>query len=357
MTVKESTSYGATSASPAPTNVQVIAPATLEAGYTFDAMYEGTTFTVVVPDGGVIKGQRFIVPFTTPVAEAVAVPVDGASGGVMNARRRHHNTAPGAGYASPSIPTGIWRDGLCDCCRFGPFHPSLLNSLFFRPFIMGQLMTRMKMTWLGFRTRSNAEGNLNMNDSRIEVDGRYKVTFRNIAIVTVLFYVVTTFTATPTQVDPKDISSMPTYDDLSDVDKVKYTINSGTSALFGVFMFYLLIQLRATLRHVYSIPEESCLFWYQLGISGNNPREGICGSGGRDNNNKCCTAGVPIGWEDVCCAMWCQCCIVAQMARHTVDYEERNAVCCNGTGVNYWDDDEAYEGIEAGVGEGSVLVV
>ena len=38
MTAKGS-SYGAMPASPAPTNVQVIAPATLAAGYTFDAMY------------------------------------------------------------------------------------------------------------------------------------------------------------------------------------------------------------------------------------------------------------------------------------------------------------------------------
>ena len=79
MTVKES-GYGATTttavvASPAPTNVQVIAPATLEAGYTFDAMYEGVTFTVVVPDGGVSKGQRFIVPFTPSTSDDIAVAV------------------------------------------------------------------------------------------------------------------------------------------------------------------------------------------------------------------------------------------------------------------------------------------
>jgi hypothetical protein len=46
------------------------------------------------------------------------------------------------------------------------------------------------------------------------------------------------------------------------------------------------------------------------------------------------------------------------MARHTVDYGERRAACCSGSGVSDWDDDEAYEGVESGhVGEGSVLVV
>ena len=36
-------------------NAHVIAPTTLEAGYTFDAIYEGATFIVVIPDEGVIK--------------------------------------------------------------------------------------------------------------------------------------------------------------------------------------------------------------------------------------------------------------------------------------------------------------
>ena len=51
--------YGTTT----PTNVQVIAPTTLSAGYTFQASYNNTPFTVTVPEGGVTKGQRFIVPF------------------------------------------------------------------------------------------------------------------------------------------------------------------------------------------------------------------------------------------------------------------------------------------------------
>lgn len=54
-----------------PERVQVVAPADLEAGHTIFAMYEGTSFTAVVPDGGVTQGQRFIVPFTPPIFEAV----------------------------------------------------------------------------------------------------------------------------------------------------------------------------------------------------------------------------------------------------------------------------------------------
>ena len=89
---------------------------------------------------------------------------------------------------------------------------------------------------------------------------------------------------------------------------------------------------------------------YSLGLCGNNPRDGICG-------NSSSSGSVPIGWEDVCCSFWCPMCVTAQMARHTVDYDERRGVCFNSVGVEGWDDDEAYAGVEGGVGEGSVLVV
>eukprot|EP00956_Cyclotella_meneghiniana_P002035 scaffold2256_cov73-Cyclotella_meneghiniana.AAC.4 len=135
-----SRSYGT-----APTNVQVIAPATLPAGYTFDANYDGVTFTVTVPEGGVTEGQRFIVPFTIPIAKAV----------------------PAAGPASrlsEDIPIGVWRDDLCNCCAHGPCHPAFLNGWFCRSILIGQLLTRMKMTWLGQRFDTMERNNV--NDSR-----------------------------------------------------------------------------------------------------------------------------------------------------------------------------------------------
>mmetsp|Transcript_36848 Transcript_36848/g.88879 ORF Transcript_36848/g.88879 Transcript_36848/m.88879 type:complete len:345 (+) Transcript_36848:195-1229(+) len=344
MAAKES-SYGATtaaaSASPAPTNVQVIAPATLDAGYTFDAMYEGATFTVVVPDGGVIKGQRFIVPFAPPPAAAVitdAVAVAVPAGRVGD--------KPQSGRSG--IPTGIWRDGLCDCCRFGPCHPHFLCALWFQPLLLGQVLTRMKMTWLGQRAVAT---------SATSQDGRWRYTFRNIVLLIVLFYgIMPLITPTPDLEEfPVDSDSpAATYDDLSDTDKVKYNIQKMLSAVFGAYFFYLMIRLRATIRQAYSIPEESCLCLYRLGC---DSQEGVLG-GFCGDSEACCSDAVPIGWEDICCAIWCQLCTVAQMARHTADYEEKRAVCCNAVGVGDWEDDEAYEGVETGrVGEGSVLVV
>lgn len=39
--------------------VQVLAPSTLEEGYTFDAIHDGYVFAVTVPQGGVKAGESF----------------------------------------------------------------------------------------------------------------------------------------------------------------------------------------------------------------------------------------------------------------------------------------------------------
>ena len=291
---KDQSSYGTVSASPAPTNVQVIAPATLQAGYTFDAMYDGVTFTVTVPSGGVTKGQRFIVPFSPPsISDAVAVAIPASSpdtpttAAAANAKKAK-GTKKSHAEGGTGIPSGIWRDGLCDCCRFGPFHPHFFNSLCFKPFIMGQLLTRMKMTWCGQRTHENNDATAgttpNNNASRL----LWKSTFKNIVIISLLYYGMMMLTTTNATIDLDD------YDEQSSqIEKLKYQINYWMSMAFGCYIFYILVQLRATMRHVYSIPEESCLFWYKLlGLFGTNPREGLCGSGSGESS--VCTAGVPV---------------------------------------------------------------
>mmetsp|Transcript_18076 Transcript_18076/g.28353 ORF Transcript_18076/g.28353 Transcript_18076/m.28353 type:complete len:341 (-) Transcript_18076:578-1600(-) len=340
MTVKD---YGSSAQQPA--NVQVIAPATLNAGYTFDASYEGNTFTVTVPEGGVVKGQRFIVPYIPPAVAAEGTPI------ITGAPLLPLYSPNMRGTGEYRIPTGAWRDSLCDCFKFGPCHPSLLTACCCRPILVAQLLTRMKMTWLGQRTHVRTSTSANLSDSRTEVDQRWKSTFRNILLVLVLCIVLLTvvFPAPPME-DPTDPDA---YDNLSVEEQRNLTINKLLSALFAFYFFYLLVQLRATLRHVYSIPEQSCLCLY----CGSNPSDGIFCSG--DGRNRLCSAGVPVGWEDVCCAMCCPLCITSQMARHTVDYDYRRATCCNSVGVSTYMDDEAYEGIENGgvVGDGSVLVV
>ena len=279
---------------------------------------------MTVPEGGVSKGQKFVVPFEPPTGEAVS-PIKGSS-------------------TVGSIPTGQWRDGLCDCFRFGCCHPQFCNSWCFMPFIIGQILTRMKMTWLGRRT--------------IMSDESWRETFRNLAAATVVYCILLMLTSTAPEVEEvfdDDRFQHPRYivHPLTGIESVKHSLNGLVRTGFGLYIIYLLVQLRAAIRHTYSIPEKNCLCMYSLGL-GSNERDGVCGG---ESNSGLCTAGVPVGWEDICCAICCQLCIVGQMARHTTNYQSKKAVCCNSTGVSEWDDDEAYEGVETQVGEGSVFVV
>jgi len=37
--------------------------------------------------------------------------------------------------------------------------------------------------------------------------------------------------------------------------------------------------------------------------------------------------------EDICYSTWCLCCTVAQMSRHTANYDDYEAVCCSKSGL------------------------
>ena len=109
--------------------VNVISPATLEAGSTFEAKVDGKTFTVTVPDGGIGEGDDFEVPYPHDVEEAVhvataaiAVPVpvvvdgdgdDSEEGLVVKNTNANTNTNEAIAF---EVPTGTWRKELCSCC-------------------------------------------------------------------------------------------------------------------------------------------------------------------------------------------------------------------------------------------------
>lgn len=46
---------------------------------------------------------------------------------------------------------------------------------------------------------------------------------------------------------------------------------------------------------------------------------------------KCCQGS---GIEDCCCAYWCPCLTIGQMARHTANYYTYTATCCTPTGLS-----------------------
>jgi hypothetical protein len=81
--------------------IDVIAPANLPEGYTFEAEIEECRFVATVPSGGVRKGEAFSC--------------------YMRDMEK---------VGDSDIPLRKWRDELFDCFKHGPIHPMLVNSFF-----------------------------------------------------------------------------------------------------------------------------------------------------------------------------------------------------------------------------------
>ena len=84
--------------------IQVVAPATLAEGYSFDVDIDGKTVSVSVPKGGVEEGQSFTIAMPESATLQVGLP-------------------------RVNVPVGQWRDGLLDCCKYGICHNHLWTSM------------------------------------------------------------------------------------------------------------------------------------------------------------------------------------------------------------------------------------
>jgi hypothetical protein len=254
--------------------VDVVAPANLPEGFTFEAEIDGCRFMATVPAGGVRKGQAF----TCYMRDAM----DDASG----------------------APTGRWRDGIFDCFRFGVCHPMLLNSFFcplrkfwlcdrscavcllfekvFVPYIfrvvgLSQVMTRMGVDYLGLPGKDVPE------------DGLYSTRGTTLMILCLWLTLNAIFAGvysikknTSTPVSPGDIISF-------------IIINLG----MYIYLIYVTSNTRAVLRQRYRIRD-------------------FCFRG---------------KMEDLVCATACTPCVVSQMGRHTVSYIEHRGICCSDNGL------------------------
>lgn len=249
---EEATAYvaaeeGKAVASRAPQMVQVVAPSTLPEGYQFEAQMGEKRFMATVPKGGVKEGETFLT--TVPQGENLGETLQ--------------------------IPTGQWKDGLFDCCRYGAFSPHLWCATFCTNVAMGQVMQRMNLTWLG--TTGSPE--------------RTRDTYKVILTLTIAYFcfrmLVTAMT--PTQTNAYYAAPAPSW---------LTTINDIAGLLMSLWSIYALMKTRKYIRTKYSIPEERCQ-----------------------------------GCEDLCCSMWCSCCTVAQLARHTGEFEQYPSNCCSETGL------------------------
>lgn len=171
------------------------------------------------------------------------------------------------------IPTGNWKDGLFDVTNAGVCHPSLWCGLCFTQIAMAQVMQRLRLNWLG----------------EYAPDAATKNTFR-VVLTLVLCYTVFTVS----------LELIESYNGYYNIPAWVPVVRFVGGVAFTIYSVYSLMKTRESVRAKYSIPE----------------------------GGKC-----PAGMEDLCCSMWCSCCVASQMARHTGEYETYKGTCCSDTGM------------------------
>lgn len=231
--------------------VNIEAPATLHEGYTFLATLEDSSFLVKVPPGGVVCGQML----------KIQMPESFSLKG-----------------------KGQWKDGLLSCFRFGIFHPHLCNAWLCPQILLGQILTRMKMTWLANPTNTKSS---------------FQSTFQKAFILLIIFTLYDSFVAPPMIEFSVDENGVVIFQPRASQNwyQILYIILSVPMTVYGVMV---VVKLRAAIRAKYGIPTG------RLGKL-----------------------------EDFCCVCCCNCCVISQMARQTADYNDEPASCCSPNGMRH----------------------
>jgi len=176
---------------------------------------------------------------------------------------------------------GSWETGLCDCFEYGVCHKAVLCACCFPTLLVGQILTRMKLTWIGEPSTAAEE---------------YKKTFRIVFTLAVIWYLVSIFSCVaelPVETeDGSDITLIPN----EDCSAWQQTLTQSVEIVFFLYMLIVTMRLRKAIRSKYAID------------------------------------GSDIG--DCCTVYWCGCCSAVQMANQTADYANDNVHCFSPTGLS-----------------------
>ncbi|KAL7476139.1 hypothetical protein ACHAW6_002016, partial [Cyclotella cf. meneghiniana] len=262
-------------------------------GYTFEAEVDGKTFTVTVPLGGVEEGEKFSVPCdsSSNAYQGDAVPCSSIPVGLwkasehiycafcINIKNIHHS------YGDVLIDTrmicvlaaGLAVFTLC-CGMLGVVHLLIKpdNLAILCKVLLGQVMHRLKLTWLA-----------NEGGSEAQTASTFRILFCIGMMSWILWY------SMPNVTPSFNGNGQPT-----DLYFTAHLIVNIVFRLFAVFRISLICKTRKLIRNKYQIPSQQCH-----------------------------------GCEDECCALWCSCCTLAQMARHTGDYASYQGECCSQKGL------------------------
>jgi Cys-rich protein (TIGR01571 family) len=197
-------------------------------------------------------------------------------------------------------------------------HPHLCNAWLCPQVLLGQVLVRMKMTWLVHRLHPNADDHHDAHDrcgggkrhttkvstSSSSSSSSVQSAFRKIMVLVVLLTVYDSLVAPPlfeVQVDEDTgevslASRFSSGGDFPGWHQVLYLLLSLPMTVWGIIV---VVRLRASVRQRYNIPT------------------GRLGK-----------------WEDLVCVCCCNCCVMSQMARQTADYDgDEPASCCSPSGT------------------------
>lgn len=254
----------------------VIAPATLDAGYSFPAQVDGIDFVIVVPHGGVAKGQKFTVPYPKPRETTIASSETCTRTAAIAVTTTA--TTPGGmqplsiEMQSPNHPNvdrrakGHWKHELCECCETCCTSGMCWQGWFCTAVLLAQIMTRLKLNICGVPSPPHSDG--------------YEAT---IWCISISWFVVLLLSCGLLAVD--------------------------VATAFSILLIWIICisivgaNVRSNMRRRYNV-EADC--WPAC--------DGVM--------------------EDFCCSLWCCCCTSIQMARETHDEKAYPYHCCTATGLS-----------------------
>jgi Cys-rich protein (TIGR01571 family) len=206
-------------------------------------------------------------------------------------------------------PVGAWKDGLCDCFKYGICHPHLWLACCFRSIALAQVMVRMRLNWCGEAASVSAAAK----------------TFKTVFVITVIYYALdyslsiasNTIYAKYNQdaILSAYVQDYTGYEDYFEQDESTNT--DGTTAAVLPVGFYVVYYIRQILGYA---------FWFYFVIAAVRTRRAI-------REKHAIPEQTCVGCEDVVCVACCGCCTVMQMSRHTADYDKYPAQCCTETGL------------------------
>ena len=187
-------------------------------------------------------------------------------------------------FKDMDAPPSRWRDELFDCFRYGLDHPFLCNTIFCPLIALHQVLTRIRMDGTGDR--------LMTIKSRTRVCSVIWLAFL-FALVHALYFAY--FSVAHISVTSPQDDDLPQDNDMFLIVTMPLL---GMDLILLVYVLYIVTITRRQLRREYNIPELRCK-----------------------------------GFEDCCLSVFCTCCTIGQMGRHTADYETYRAYCCSDTGL------------------------